>query len=178
MDFLLNIVVVLAAIMAALYAIGRFLNPTWSGTSSFEIKGKLPQVWDAITDVEAISQWRRDVDKVEIVSDVQPARRWVQYPTEGPPATFIEISKTPMSVYETQMLSNGKLSVDWIFRLSQVRRGVNKVNIDVVCTISVTHPFYKFLSRQIFKAIGQIFDANMGYYQEDLQNYIKRSGPV
>ena len=159
------------ALYIALLIISYFLHPTWSGTRSISIGAPLERVWNAVTDISVLSDWRRDIDRVEFEQNDEAGQRWIQYPREGPSSRFVLISKTPMSLYETQMLSNGVLSADWIFKFTDEGDGVK---IDVVCTISITKPIYKFMASNIFSSIEQMFDSNMEFYRNDLEQYVTR----
>jgi uncharacterized protein YndB with AHSA1/START domain len=161
MPLLLGALLAVAALVAALLAIGWLLPVRHVCARSAVFRQPPEAVWALITDPAGFPAWRKDVRGVEMLAPVQGRARWKESGGERP-LTFEVVSSAPLKRLVTRIADTGlPFGGTWTFDLVPDGDGCR---LSIRENGEIYNVFFRFMARF---AIG---------YHRTLEAYLRAVG--
>jgi len=149
MKIVLAIVAVIALLIVIVLVIGAILPKQHTASMSRVVRGTPASVYAIIRDAASASQWRKDVERVEII-DAAHFREHAKYGA----VTYEIVEEKPPTRYVTRIAdTNLGYGGSWIY-------GFTPQGDDTRVTITengeVTNLFFRFMSRFVFGYTGNM----------------------
>ena len=163
MKWIIIVLVVLIVLIAIMYLIGYFMPVKHTARISARFNNRTPsEIWTAITNVKAYSEWRSGLKAVEVIDD----KNWketaqgdvIQYQAE-----VVEPEKRFISRIVNKDLPYGG---HWVYEVNAEPAGTL---LTITENGEVYNPLFRFMSRYIFG-----HEATLKKYERDLQNYLAK----
>jgi len=144
MGWILLALAVLGVLVTAPFVIGWML-PAAHVAERMRLLPRPPRaVWDLITDVARASQWRKDVQRVELLDAAGGARRWRELGNSGSLTLVEELAEPPRRwitrIDDPALPFGGR----WIFSLDAEGSGTR---LTIREEGEVYNPLFRFVSR-------------------------------
>ena len=163
MKIVIGLLALLAALVAAMYLLGRRLPREHSASKSVRVSATPAAIFGALVDVDAFPRWRPEVRSVEKLGEIAGKRRYRE--TSGHGALTFEVAEeAPGARLVTVIVDEGQpFGGRWTFDLRPAE-GLTQVTITE--DGFVDPPIFRFLTHHVF---GQT--ATMETY---LKNLVRR----
>ena len=136
---------VVAGLILAVLCIGTLLPKSHTATRTQQFTVSPDEVWRTIADYTAFPSWRKELEKIEVVSEENGQPVWKEVPKRGRPMTLQRIEFEPARRMMTK-IADPKLPFGgcWVFDLKPVGGG---------CQLTITengeiyNPVFRFMSQ-------------------------------
>lgn len=158
-------ILTIAALLAVFVLIGIALPVTHVASQSDWFAAPPERVWEAITDVESYSEWRREMDSVRVLeSDGRLA--WREYGSFGRISYEAVVMERPRTF--TPRIADEDLGFGgrWTYTLAPDRGGTS---VTITENGEITNPLFRVISR----IIG--YSATMRAFLDDLHSRVDTS---
>lgn len=146
MKWVLIIVVMLVALVAAIIGIGALLPQSHTATRSIRTNASGDTVWSVLMDRATFPQWRDDVKTVEILDSPPGAKRWRETGSNGT-IEYEMTDVTPDRSFTNRIVSK-ELPFGGAWTYVLVPEG-NGTRVTITENGEVYSPLFRFVSRFI-----------------------------
>lgn len=159
MKIALMILLALIVLVGCIGLFGGMLPPTRTATAQRDIVAPPAKVWIVLTDLHRQSEWRPDLEAIEVMDPTVGKERWREKPRHGPAMEFQTTSQVPGVSWE--MKFSGSVEGRWSGRLKEVPEGGTRIEVEE--TVTVANPWKRLLARLFFdpQAIAEEYLANL-----------------
>ncbi|GAB6068225.1 SRPBCC family protein [Methylothermus subterraneus] len=149
MGFFLELVLILAGLLAIALMIGSRLPKTHVAASAIRLQAQPEQIWSILTDFKAYPDWRMGLERVEVGQAEDGLPMWVEVSAQAGKLAFKVVEAKPPFRLVTQLADPSlPLRGRWIYELKQE-------NGETVLTITETeqiyHPLLRFCVRYLLR---------------------------
>lgn len=152
------------AVVITIAVIGVLLPNPRVEMKTVQISAPIESVWKRVTDYASQTDWRRDLQKVE-VNEVLP--QWTEIPNVGSQVTFREREKRAPTRYAIEIIPENGFGGYSTLELEENNEGT-KLFITEISEIS--NPFRRVLSFLFYDP-----SKRMDLYLEDLRNIVEHN---
>ena len=134
----------LGGLLLLVVLVGFFLPVRHTATVAREVSGTPEEVWGVITDVEAFSSWRPDVDRAERIEPIQGWPAWREEGSNGT-ITFAIAAVEPRRRLVTEIVGEGlPFGGRWTYELEPSGA---RTRLTITEDGFIYNPVYRFVSR-------------------------------
>ena len=146
MRWVLGIVGVLVAVVLLVVVVGYLLPTSHVASMSAQYAASPDSIWVSLTDVAAFPQWRRDVQRVEILADENGQRGWREH-ANGDVITYRIVEADPPRRLVSRIADeNLPFGGTWTYQLAPDGSGTR---LTITENGEVYNPIFRFVSRFI-----------------------------
>lgn len=154
-----------AALVALVYGVGMLLPVEHRTSVQRRVAGSPDEAWAAITDVEASSEWRGDVDRVELLPSEGVGVLWREWGGEAP-LTFELVESTPPERWVARIADEDlPFGGRWIYELAG---GRDSTTVTITEEGEIRDPLFRFFARFVFG-----YEATATRYLDDLEAHME-----
>ena len=105
-------------------------------------------LFSLITDVQSFPTWRKEVTRVELLSDADGHARWREVTKNGPPLTFVVDRSIPDRLLVGRIAdTNLPFGGTWTYELTPAGNGGGATTLRITEDGEVYNPIFRFVSR-------------------------------
>lgn len=160
MKWFLIILGVLAVLVALIWLVGALLPKEHVATRMARYHQPPEKIWDALTDVEGMPAWRKDVKAVKRLPDRDGRPAWVETSSFGEMPLYVEASEPPRRLVTRIADPSLPFGGTWTFEVAAADGGAT---LRITERGEVRPAFFRFMSRFVFG-----YTATMETYLRDL----------
>ncbi|HEY1586619.1 MAG TPA: SRPBCC family protein [Polyangia bacterium] len=147
MKWLLIVGAALVAVIAVVVIVGALLPRDHVATMTARIPAPPEAVWAAITDPSQFPQWRRDVQRVELLPPSPNGPSWREFSRNGAITMVVDVSEPPRHLVGRIADEHLPFGGYWDYRIEP--DGAEASKVTVAEHGSVYNPVFRFVSRFI-----------------------------
>jgi uncharacterized protein YndB with AHSA1/START domain len=147
MKWIAIVAIALVALAAIVVVIGMLLPRDHTSTRSARIPAPPQAIWATITDPSQFTNWRHDVQRVELLPATASGPSWREHSRNGALTIVVDLAEPPNHLV-TRIADNG-LPFGGTWDYCVVLDGDSASRVTVVERGSVYNPAFRFVSRFI-----------------------------
>jgi uncharacterized protein YndB with AHSA1/START domain len=147
MKWLLIAIGVVAAVVVILWAAGAAMPREHKASRAVRLKQPPEAVWAAISDVDGLASWRKELKSVRRLADVNGLPAWVEVSNMGEMPLRVEQSEAPRRMVTRITDESLPFGGTWTFEIAPAEGGATlRITEDGI----VKPPIFRVLSRFVF----------------------------
>jgi len=160
MKWLLIILGVVVGLAALVWLVGAMLLKDHVATRMARYHQPPEKIWEALTNVEAMPTWRKDLKSVKRLPDRDGKAAWVETSGFGEMPLYVEISEPPRKLVTRIADPNLPFGGTWTFEISPAEGGAT---LRITENGEIRNAFFRFMARFVFG-----YTSTMETYLRDL----------
>lgn len=160
MKWLLILLGGLVGFAALVWLIGAMLPQEHVATRMARYNQPPEKIWEALTDVEAMPAWRKDLKSVKRLPDRDGKPVWVETSSFGEMPLYVEISEPPRKLVTRIADPNLPFGGTWTFEIAPAEGGAT---LRITENGEIRTAFFRFMARFVFG-----YTSTMETYLRDL----------
>ena len=149
MKWVIGGVVVIAALVAIVAAIGWMLPRDHVATATATVAAPQEVVWKVLDDPESYVAWRRDLKSVELLPVTPAGPSWREHSSDGR-ITYVAERREPPSLLVTRIADRDlPFGGSWEYRLAPDSADPGRTRVTITERGEVYNPIFRFLARYV-----------------------------